>query len=140
LQHVAGREFPGLLIFYLGSVAVWSVRLDGAVFAKISEFYRAISTVRNRLDPRIPCGQRKGQAIFADRAQLGDSGADWRSRFKGLRQITYAAGGGKLLTGAGKFFHPGREFIVRSRECPYSAGFVESIYSRTSFGSYVLVL
>jgi hypothetical protein len=61
--------------------------------------------------------------------QSGDSGADWRSYFKGLRQIPYAAGAGNLLTGAGNFFIARREFMGRGRECPYSAGFVESIYS-----------
>jgi hypothetical protein len=35
---------------------------------------------------------------------------------------------GILLTGAGNFFHPSREFMGRSKERPYSAGFMESIY------------
>jgi hypothetical protein len=63
-------NFPGLLIFYLGSVAVWSVRLDGAVFAKIRNFIEQSAESGTGLILEFPVGREKGQAIFEDRAPV----------------------------------------------------------------------
>jgi hypothetical protein len=61
---------------------------------------------QERVDPGIRWCREKWQGIFADHAQSDDSSADWRSRFKGLRQIPWAEEAGKLLTGAANFFIP----------------------------------
>jgi hypothetical protein len=74
----------------------------------------------------IPWSQGKSQRIFADCAQSGDSGVDWRPPFKGLRQIPYAAGAGNFIDWRREFFHPSREFIVRRRECPHVTGFMNN--------------
>jgi hypothetical protein len=71
--------------------------------------------------------------------QSGDSGADWLSCFKGLRQIPYAAGRELFRQGQGTFFAQAGNSSVGTGMLGID-WFVESISTEFGFDRYLPVL